>query len=58
VIGKPGPGSSNKTFVISYQTEEQRTSSLASTGGWLLAGAIVCFVVAAGFLLLAVILHR
>jgi hypothetical protein len=58
VIGKPAPGSPNKTFVISYKTEEQRTTSNTGTGAWLLVGSLACFVFAAGFLFLAFMLRR
>jgi hypothetical protein len=47
LIGKPAQGSKNKTFVISYKSEEERTKSLTRTRVWLLVGAIIFFVVAA-----------
>lgn len=58
VIGRPAPGSPNKTFVISYKTEEQRASSNTASGAWLLVGALACFVFTAGFLFLAFMLRR
>jgi hypothetical protein len=48
LIGKPASGSKNKTFVISYKSEEERTKSLISTTRWLLTIAIVLFVAAVG----------
>ena len=48
LIGKPADGSSNRTFVISHKSEEERTKSLTSTTRWLLVIAIILFVVAAG----------
>jgi E3 Ubiquitin ligase len=48
LIGKPAAGSNNKTFVISHKSEEERTKSLTATTRWLLAIAILCFVLAAG----------
>ncbi len=47
LIGKPGPSSKNKTFVISHKSEEERTKSLKWTRIWLLVGAIIFLVVAA-----------
>jgi hypothetical protein len=46
-IGKPAAGSSNRVFVVSQKSEEERTKSLRSTMIWLLVGATVLFAVAA-----------
>ena len=48
LIGKPGDGSKNKTFVISHKSEEERTKSLTSTSRWLLVVAILLFALAIG----------
>jgi hypothetical protein len=48
LIGKPASGSNNRTFVISHKSEEERAKSLTSTTRWLLAIAIILFVVAVG----------
>jgi hypothetical protein len=47
LVGKPAPGSKNKTFIISHKSEEERTKSLGWKRLWLLVGAIIFFVVAA-----------
>ncbi len=39
-VGKPGPSSPNKVFVVSRKSEEERNKSLASTMFWLLVGGI------------------
>jgi hypothetical protein len=57
-VGRPGPGSPNRTFVISYRTEEQRAGSASGIRGWILAAAVVCFLGTAFFLLLAYLLRR
>ncbi|HKS64024.1 MAG TPA: GIDE domain-containing protein [Xanthobacteraceae bacterium] len=52
LIGKPASGSTNKTFVISHKSEEERTKSLTSKTRWLLVIAIALLalaVVLAGF---------
>jgi hypothetical protein len=54
LIGKPVDGSKNKVFVISHKSEEERTKSLTKTTRWLLAIAIVLFVVAAGLAALGI----
>ena len=46
-IGKPAAGSSNRVFVVSQKSEEERTGSLRRTMIWLLVGATVLFAVAA-----------
>jgi hypothetical protein len=48
LVGKPGNGSKNKTFIISHKSEEERTKSLSSTSRWLLVIAIILLVLAAG----------
>jgi hypothetical protein len=54
LIGKPVGGSKNKVFVISHKSEEERTKSLTKTTRWLLAIAIILFVVAAGLAALGI----
>ncbi|HKS62972.1 MAG TPA: GIDE domain-containing protein, partial [Xanthobacteraceae bacterium] len=52
LIGKPASGSTNKTFVISHKSEEERTKSLTSKTRWLLVIAVALLVLAvvlAGF---------
>ncbi len=46
-IGAPAKGSSNKKFVFSIKSEEERTKSLGSTMTWVFWIAIVLFVLAA-----------
>jgi len=41
MLGKPAAGSTNKHFVISHKSEEERTKSLKWTRIWLLLGAII-----------------
>jgi hypothetical protein len=41
-------GSSNRVFVVSQKSEEERTGSLRRTMIWLLVGATVLFAIAAG----------
>jgi hypothetical protein len=41
-------------FIISHKSEEERLRSLGSTRLWVLIGAVVCFVVAVGLLIVAV----
>ena len=54
LIGKPAGGSSNKTFVISHKSEEERTKSLTSTTRWLLMIALILFVAAVGLAVMGV----
>jgi len=48
LIGKPAKGSGNKTFVISYKSEEERTKSLTSTARWLLIIGVALLALAVG----------
>jgi hypothetical protein len=43
----PADGSSNRVFVVSQKSEEERTGSLRTTMIWLLVGATVLFAIAA-----------
>jgi hypothetical protein len=54
LIGKPAAGSNNKTFVVSHKSEEERTNSLTSTMRWLLVGALVLLVAAAGLAIMGI----
>ncbi len=41
-------------FIISHKSEEERLQSLGSTRLWVLIGAVVCFAVAVGLLIVAI----
>ena len=52
-IGKPAKGSHNKTFVVSYKSEEERVKDLSSTMTWVFSLAIILFAAAIGLLVWA-----
>jgi len=50
LIGKPAQGSSNKLFVISHKSEEQRVKDLGRTAWWLALFILLLFAVAVALL--------
>jgi E3 ubiquitin ligase len=51
LIGKPAKGSSNKLFVISHKSEEQRVKDLGRTAWWLTLFVVLLFAIAVALLI-------